>query len=108
MLCNFYIKNTVAFNVQIKVDGAAPILSGIDVISLIIKKNMTDADEDAIITKDGVNSSTVAGLVGFELTPTDTDVEPRKVCFYEIQWASGAKVETLEVGTLSILDKVFD
>jgi len=108
MLCNFYIKNTVAFNVQIKVDGVAPVLSGIDAISLMIKKNMDDADADAIITKAGVNSATVTGLVSFELTPTDTDVEPRKVCYYEFQWASNGKIETLEVGTLSILDKVFD
>jgi len=108
MLCNFYIKNTVAFDLLIKIDGVAPILSGIDTVRLIIKKSMTDADGDAIITKNGVNSETVAGLVGFELTPTDTDVEPRKVCFYEIAWYSGEKIETLQVGTISILDKVFD
>ncbi len=108
MLCNFYIRNTVAFDLLIKVDGVAPILSGIDTVRLIIKKSMSDADEDAIIVKDGFNSETVAGLVSFELTPTDTDVEPRKVCFYEFAWFSGAKIETLQVGTISILDKVFD
>lgn len=106
MLDDIYIRSTKAFSVAITVDDVAPILSGIDVVRLIIKKSMTDTDEDAIILKTGVNKE--GGIVDFELTPQDTDVPPRKLCYYELEWKSGDKVEPLEIGTLSILDKVFD
>lgn len=106
MLDDIYVKSTKAFSVAITVDGVAPVLSGIDVVRLIIKKSMTDPDEDAIILKTGVNKE--GGIVDFELTPQDTDVPPRKLCYYELEWKSGDKVEPLEIGTLSILDKVFD
>ncbi len=106
MLHDIYIKNTVAFSVGITVDGVAPVLSGIDVVRLIVKKSMTDNDEDAIILKTGVNKE--GGIVDFELTPQDTDVPPRKLCYYELEWKSGDKIETLEIGTIAILDKVFD
>ena len=106
MLDDIYIRSTKAFSVEITVDGVAPVLSGIDVVRLIIKKSMADSDEDAIILKTGVNKE--GGIVDFELTPQDTDVPPRKLCYYELEWKSGDKVEPLEIGTLSILDKVFD
>ena len=106
MLDDIYIRSTKAFSVAITVDDVAPVLSGIDVVRLIIKKSMTDPDEDAIILKTGVNKE--GGIVDFELTPQDTDVPPRKLCYYELEWKSGDKVEPLEIGTLSILDKVFD
>ena len=67
---------------------------------------MTDSNDDAIILKTGVNKE--GGIVDFELTPQATDVPPRKLCYYELEWKSGDKIETLEIGTLSILDKVFD
>ena len=76
MLDDIYIRSTKAFSVAITVDGVAPMLSGIDVVRLIIKKSMTDPDEDAIILKTGVNQE--GGIVDFELTPQDTDVPPRK------------------------------
>ena len=106
MLDDIYIRSTKAFSVAITVDGVAPMLSGIDVVRLIIKKSMTDPDEDAIILKTGVNQE--GGIVDFELTPQDTDVPPRKLCYYELEWKSGDKVEPLEIGTLSTLDKVYD
>lgn len=106
MLDDIYIRSTKAFSVAITVDDVAPVLSGIDIVRLIIKKSMTDPDEDAIILKTGVNQE--GGIVDFELTPQDTDVPPRKLCYYELEWKSGDKVEPLEIGTLSILDKVFD
>ena len=106
MLDDIYIRSTKAFSVAITVDGVAPMLSGIDVVRLIVKKSMSDLDEDAIILKTGVNKE--GGIVDFELTPQDTDVPPRKLCYYELEWKSGDKVEPLEIGTLSILDKVFD
>ncbi len=106
MLDDIYIRSTKAFSVAITVDDVAPVLSGIDVVRLIIKKSMTDSDDDAIILKTGVNQE--GGIVDFELTPQDTDVPPRKLCYYELEWKSGDKVEPLEIGTLSILDKVFD
>ena len=106
MLDDIYIRSTKAFSVAITVDDVSPVLSGIDVVRLIIKKSMADSDEDAIILKTGVNQE--GGIVDFELTPQDTDVPPRKLCYYELEWKSGDKVEPLEIGTLSILDKVFD
>ena len=106
MLDDIYVKSTKSFSVAITVDDVSPVLSGIDVVRLIIKKSMSDLDEDAIILKTGVNKE--GGIVDFELTPQDTDVPPRKLCYYELEWKSGDKVEPLEIGTLSILDKVFD
>ena len=106
MLDDIYVKSTKAFSVAITVDDVSPVLSGIDVVRLIIKKSMSDLDGDAIIIKTGTNQE--GGIVDFELTPEDTDVPPRKLCYYELEWKSGDKVEPLEIGTLSILDKVFD
>ena len=106
MLDDIYIRSTKAFSVSITVDDVSPVLSGIDVVRLIVKKSMSDLDGDAIIIKTGTNQE--GGIVDFELTPEDTDVPPRKLCYYELEWKSGDKVEPLEIGTLSILDKVFD
>jgi hypothetical protein len=44
MLDDIYIRSTKAFSVAITVDDVAPVLSGIDVVRLIVKKSMTDPD----------------------------------------------------------------
>lgn len=106
MLVNFKIKTTVEFDVDILVDGTAPELTVLDIVTFIMKEHIDDSDDDAIITKIGTNME-IDGKVHFLLTPTDTDIEPRKY-YIELKWDSNGAVNILDSSTVHVLKRVFD
>lgn len=105
MLNDFYVKTTVVFYVSIAVDGVAPSLVE-DTVSFIMKKNINDTDEEAVIF---VNSTPTAteGKVKFTLSASATDVTARSYV-YEIKWVSGEVVTILESGSVAVNKRVFD
>lgn len=72
-----------------------------------LKENKTDLDEDAILQKTEaivVDPETDIGAGTINLTPANTNIEPKKY-YYDIQFVNtdGSVVKTLIEGTIKIL-----
>ena len=102
---DFYEKTTKAFDVLIYINGQPQDISS-DTVSIIFKRLKTDADEDAVISKEAYEC-TNNGIAKFTLTPEDTAIPPRNY-FYEIKWISHDKEYILESDTVKVLDRIYD
>jgi hypothetical protein len=106
LLNDFRVKTTKEFDIDILVDGEAPVLTIADVITFIMKIHIDDSDVEAVISQVGVNTET-AGRVHFKLTPEDTDI-PAGRYYAELKWDSNGDIEILDSDTITVLKRVFD
>ena len=106
LLDNFYEATDLNQPVQIKVDGAAPDISG-DTVQLLLKVNKTDTDADAALNHDcDVATSGVSGIFYVDLSNTETKITPRKY-FSEFIWTTaGGDVTGLDSDTSDVLDRI--
>ena len=107
-LTNFYQETTKKFSVTISYNGSAPDITG-DTVKVIFKKNKTDSDASAVLTKTAdVTTNGLNGQADFTLTPTDTNITAQEY-WYEILWILSTGEEyVLENGTVSVYDRLFD
>ena len=76
---------TKAYEVQITKDGTATDITGWTMI-FIIKNNLTDKDEDAVINKEiTTHSDPTAGKSLIRLESTDTDI-PAKSYYFSVKF----------------------
>jgi hypothetical protein len=99
MLNNIYKGNTVAFTAIPTVDGTPQALEG-TTVGFILKKDMNDSDEQALIEKTVPDGK-------FILSSEDTSI-PVGTYWYEFRWFVVDAVYTLEMGFVNIINTVYD
>jgi hypothetical protein len=108
MIKDFYRGTTKAFSGQITFNGAHPDITA-DTVTLRMKKNIDDSNDDAVLTKEAdVTTSGATGIPRFSLTKSDTDIDER---YYhvDIEWnRSGGQEYILHKQKISVLKRVSD
>lgn len=102
---DFYYGTTKAFDIIVYVNGE-PHPIGPDTVTLILKNNKKDSDEDAVLFKEAYET-TNEGVAKFTLSADETKLPPSKY-YYEIKWINDTNVYILESSTVSVLERVFD
>jgi hypothetical protein len=75
---------TVLFTDTLLLGGVAPDITA-DTVTITLKANPDDADPGALQKAADVSIQGAGGIAAFELTSTETDIEPGDY-FYEIIW----------------------
>jgi len=107
-ISSFYVGETKAFSYTITLNSSNPNITG-DTVSFVLKRNKNDTDANALITKDAdVATNGASGQADFELTPSDTDINPIEG-FYEVKWTTAAsKVYILDSDKVLVKERVYD
>ena len=91
----------------ISFEGSAPDITS-DTVSLTIKSARSDTDANAKLAKNAdVATSGAIGKAIFNLTPTDTEIDPGKYV-YDVIWYTGTDEYPLEIEDIDILTRVSD
>lgn len=99
MLKEIYKGNTVAFTALPTVDGVVAQIQG--ELRFILKKNRTDPDPEAVLTK-------VSSDGQFQIEASETEAIEAGWYVYEFRWIFNSVVHTLEMGQVTVAKAVYD
>jgi len=74
-------------------------------VTMTVKLNASDTDEDALIQKDAVLTSPAAGICEIRLFHVDTEQDPRQY-LYDVQIYEGDNIFTPLKGTFEIIQDI--
>lgn len=109
-IADFYPNSTLRFQITLKIDGTAADITD-DKVSFRMKRNKSDRDVHAVITKKGnVTTSGSSGIAKFEVEPNASRHLPVGTYFCDILWeiASNDRKFIAYDDTIALLERVSD
>jgi|SaaInlStandDraft_4_1057021.scaffolds.fasta_scaffold37390_2 hypothetical protein len=98
---------TRSISVEITISGSNPDISG-DKVTLTIKSDKGDADPGVLQEDADVTTSGASGVALFDLSTTDTDIEPGRYEYDIVWYLAGGDEHVIDSGLVTFVERVSD